>query len=145
MNWGFGSSPAGSRPEVALTLLDPGAVAVPYSAPDFPALARARFAEHALWLTRHKDGELYAAGRFPNQAKSADGLPVFVGDAESLEGQDVVLWYTAGLTHLARPEDYPVMPSESIGFRLAPRGFFARNPALDAPDPLRPPSADSKK
>jgi Cu2+-containing amine oxidase len=26
------------------------------------------------------------------------------------------------------------MPTESIGFRLVPQGFFARNPALDAPD-----------
>ena len=60
--------------------------------------------------------------------------PEFIQDAESLEGQDVVLWYTTGLTHLARPEDYPVMPTESIGFTLAPRGFFARNPALDVTD-----------
>jgi Cu2+-containing amine oxidase len=26
------------------------------------------------------------------------------------------------------------MPQESIGFKLIPHGFFARNPALDAPD-----------
>jgi primary-amine oxidase len=114
--------------------LEPGELAIPYSAPDFAGLARAQFARHQLWMTRYRDGELHAAGRFPNQAKGEDGLPVFIHDAESLEGQDVVLWYTTGLTHLSRPEDYPVMPTESIGFTLAPRGFFERNPALDVAD-----------
>ena len=32
------------------------------------------------------------------------------------------------------PEDFPVMPAETIGFRLLPRGFFTRNPALDVAD-----------
>jgi Cu2+-containing amine oxidase len=29
------------------------------------------------------------------------------------------------------------MPAETIGFRLVPRGFFARNPALDVADQSR--------
>jgi Cu2+-containing amine oxidase len=32
-----------------------------------------------------------------------------------------------------RPEDYQVMPTESIGFKISPSGFIANNPALDAP------------
>lgn len=111
--------------------LDPHGLAVPYSAKNFAPLARARFAEHALWLTRQRDGELHAAGKFPNRSIAPDGLPVYTRDAESLTGADVVLWYTTGLTHLARPEDYPVMPTEWLSFTLAPRGFFAQNPALD--------------
>ena len=31
---------------------------------------------------------------------------------------DVVLWYTFGVTHIARPEDWPVMPVEYTGFLL---------------------------
>ena len=54
-----------------------------------------------------------------------------------LTKQDVVVWYTTGYTHVARPEDSPVMPAETIGFRLVPRGFFARNPALDVADQSR--------
>jgi len=45
----------------------------------------------------------------------------------------VVVWYSTGFTHVPRPEDYPVMPTESIGFKISPSGFFANNPALDAP------------
>ena len=42
-----------------------------------------------------------------------------------------MLWYTFGVTHFVRPEDWPVMPVEYTGFVLMPVGFFDRNPALD--------------
>ena len=71
---------------------------------------------------------------FPNQGKTVAGLPEFVKDGASLAKQDVVVWYTTGYTHVARPEDFPVMPAETIGFRLIPRGFFTRNPALGVAD-----------
>jgi primary-amine oxidase len=116
--------------------LIPGETAVPYSSPAFAPLTRAAFAAHPVWVTRYKDGELYAAGDFPNQGKAGSGLPAFITPPEDLDpaGSDVVLWYTAGFSHAPRPEDHPVMPTESIGFRLVPHGFFARNPALDVPD-----------
>ena len=114
--------------------LEPGGVALPFSAPDFPGLTRAAFAQHQLWVTKYQEGELYAAGPFPNQGKTAAGLIEFVEDAASLAKQDVVVWYTAGYTHVTRPEDFPVMSAETIGFRLMPRGFFTRNPALDVAD-----------
>jgi primary-amine oxidase len=117
--------------------LEPGGVAVPYSAPDFPGLTRAAFAQHQLWVTQYKEGEMYAAGPFPNQARAVAGLPEFVKDAASLAKQDVVVWYTAGYTHVTRPEEFPVMSAETIGFRLVPRGFFTRNPALDVGDESR--------
>ena len=44
-----------------------------------------------------------------------------------------MLWYTFGVTHFVRPEDWPVMPVEYTGFLLSPFGFFDRNPALDVP------------
>jgi primary-amine oxidase len=50
-----------------------------------------------------------------------------------LDGQDVVLWHTFGSTHITRPEDWPVMPVERVGFTLKPDGFFDRNPSLDVP------------
>jgi len=117
--------------------LEPGGVAVPYSAPDFPGLTRAAFAQHQLWVTQYKEGEMYAGGPFPNQARAVAGLPEFVKDAASLAKQDVVVWYTAGYTHVTRPEEFPVMSAETIGFRLVPRGFFTRNPALDVGDESR--------
>jgi Cu2+-containing amine oxidase len=48
----------------------------------------------------------------------------------SLLGADPVVWYTFGVTHFVRPEDYPVMPCDTIGFTLRPVGFFEANPAL---------------
>jgi primary-amine oxidase len=115
--------------------IEPAAFAIPYSAPDFPGLERAQFAAHQLWLTRYQDKEQYAAGPFPNQGKAPDGLVRYVDPPEMLsEDDDVVVWYTTGFTHIAKPEDFPTMSTESIGFRLAPRGFFDRNPALDVAD-----------
>ena len=35
--------------------------------PDYEPLLRAAFARHPFWVTRYRDGELYAAGDFPNQ------------------------------------------------------------------------------
>lgn len=48
----------------------------------------------------------------------------------ALLGADPVVWYTFGVTHFVRPEDYPVMPCDTIGFTLRPVGFFKANPAL---------------
>lgn len=111
-------------------------IAVPYSAPNYEPLLRAAFASHAFWVTRYRDGELYAAGDFPNQGVAGSGLMTFANPPEPLaeSGTDVVVWQTIGITHVPRPEDYPVMPSETIGFKIVPHGFFDRNPALDAPE-----------
>lgn len=123
--------------------IESNAVAVPLSSPLYEPLQRAAFASHAFWITRFREDEKYAAGDFPNQGRAGEGLLKFVSPAESLGGDfgtDLVVWHTIGLTHVPRPEDYPVMPTETIGFKLAPHGFFDRNPALDAqelPSPRR--------
>ncbi|GIT54555.1 MAG: hypothetical protein Ct9H300mP16_17150 [Pseudomonadota bacterium] len=44
-------------------------------------------------------------------------------------------WHNIGVVHLPRPEDFPVMPVEYIGFMLKPVGFFERNPALNLAPP----------
>jgi primary-amine oxidase len=46
--------------------------------------------------------------------------------------KDVVLWYTFSVVHLPRPEDWPVMPTHTAGFRLVPVGFFTSNPTAPA-------------
>ena len=50
-----------------------------------------------------------------------------------------MVWYTFGHHHVPRPEDWPVMPVATAGFKLKPVGFFERNPALDVP-PSQPDS-----
>lgn len=37
------------------------------------------------------------------------------------------------VSHVPRPEDYPVMPTAYIGFLLKSSGFFDQNPANDVP------------
>jgi primary-amine oxidase len=92
---------------------------------------RAAFATANLWVTPWAPGEDRAAGDYPNQHDGNDGLPRFVTQDRPVADADVVMWHTYGLTHVARPEDWPVMPTEPVGFSLVPFGFFDRNPALD--------------
>jgi primary-amine oxidase len=113
-------------------VLLPGATAVPLTHPKNTVRQRARFLDHPLSVTRQRAGEMYPAGTYPNQSRGGEGLPRWV-NGEGLENTDVVLWYTVGMTHVARPEEWPVMPVERGGFRLVPHGFFNRNPALDLP------------
>jgi primary-amine oxidase len=61
------------------------------------------------------------------------GGPEWVADDEAIEDTDVVVWYTMGVTHHPRAEEWPIMPVATAGFRLVPAGFFERNPALDVP------------
>ena len=80
-----------------------------------------------------------AAGRRrpPQPARrAAPACPPGPQADRDLVDTDVVVWYSFGVTHLPRPEDWPVMPVEYTGFLLSPYGFFDRNPALDvAPSP----------
>jgi primary-amine oxidase len=100
---------------------------------DSPIGRRAGFARHNLWVTPYDRNELRAAGDYVNQHEGGDGLPRWTAADRSLVDADVVVWYTFGVTHFVRPEDWPVMPVEYCGFVLAPFGFFDRNPALDVP------------
>ncbi|MFD4527315.1 primary-amine oxidase [Streptomyces sp. NPDC058470] len=94
---------------------------------------RAAFATKHLWVTRHADDERYPAGDLVNQHPGGAGLPSWTAADRSVDGEDIVLWHTFGLTHFPRPEDWPVMPVDYTGFRLKPVGFFDRNPTLDVP------------
>jgi len=94
---------------------------------------RATFATKHLWVTRYDADERYPAGNHVNQHPGGAGLPQFVADDESINGEDIVVWHTFGSTHFPRPEDWPVMPVDRCGFALRPAGFFDRNPTLDVP------------
>jgi len=102
---------------------------------DAPALQRAGFVAHQLWVTQHSPRERFAAGDYPYQSRGGAGLPEYVQQDRPLRNEDVVVWYTFGAHHVARPEDWPVMPVSYIGFHLKPSGFFDGNPALDVPAP----------
>jgi primary-amine oxidase len=62
-----------------------------------------------------------------------DGLPAWTAADRPLENTDLVLWHTFTAHHVVRPEDWPVMPVTTVGFKLRADGFFDGNPALDLP------------
>jgi primary-amine oxidase len=111
----------------------PGENAEPFAAADSWLRKRAGFLNAHVWVTPYSAAEMYAGGDYPNQSRGGDGLPKWTTANRSVDSQDIVLWYTMGITHNPRPEDWPVMPVHAAGFRLIPWGFFARNPALDLP------------
>jgi primary-amine oxidase len=115
--------------------LVPGENSVPFGSPDSWARKRAGFTNALFWVTPYDPSEMHAAGEYPNQSPGGEGLPKWTAANRSIENQDVVLWYTMGITHIPRPEEWPVMPVHKAGFKLVPVGFFARNPALDVPKP----------
>jgi primary-amine oxidase len=130
------------NPEVRNRLGDPVAYKLlPASSPTMLADPessvgrRAGFARHNLWVTPFAAEERRGAGDYPNQHAGGDGLPRWTAQDRSLTGTDIVAWHTFGVTHIPRPEDWPVMPVEYTGFHLIPVGFFGANPALDVPPP----------
>jgi len=108
--------------------------------PDSPVVRRARAIEHTLWVTPYSADERWPCGEFPNLSAEDSGLPAWTARDRSIENADVVLWYVFGINHVTRPEDWPVMPVDTVSFWLKPVGFFDRNPALDVPghDPAHP-------
>ncbi|HEX4491425.1 MAG TPA: primary-amine oxidase [Acidimicrobiia bacterium] len=113
--------------------LIPGSTPTLLARADSSIAARAGFARHNLWVTPYSPDERRAAGEYPNQHAGGDGLPRWTEADRALVDTDVVVWHTFGVTHVVRPEDWPVMPVEYAGFLMAPVGFFDRNPALDVP------------
>ncbi|KQR94026.1 MAG: primary-amine oxidase [Microbacterium ginsengisoli] len=99
--------------------------------------ARAAFATKHLWGTAYDRDERWPAGRYPNAHAGGAGLPAYTADDRSIDDAELVLWHTFGLTHVPRPEDWPIMPVDYAGFWFKPYGFSDVNPALDVPEAPR--------
>ncbi|MCV7356838.1 primary-amine oxidase [Mycolicibacterium fluoranthenivorans] len=97
---------------------------------------RAGFATNNFWVTAYDESERYPAGD-PNQSRGGAGLPEYVAANRDIVDQDIVVWYTFGMHHVVRLEDWPVMPRQHVGFILQPHGFFDQNPTLNLPVPER--------
>ncbi|GAA4368185.1 primary-amine oxidase [Paeniglutamicibacter cryotolerans] len=103
--------------------------------PESSIARRAAFATKDLWVTRFAEEERYPTGDFVNQSPMDQGLPQFIAANRDIDTQDIVVWHTFGLTHYPRVEDWPIMPVDSVGFKMRPEGFFDRSPVLDVPAP----------
>ncbi|MGH7552253.1 MAG: primary-amine oxidase, partial [Longimicrobiales bacterium] len=102
------------------------------TADDYPR-RRAGFIDRHLWVTPHRTDERYAAGMYPTLSKPGEGLPKWTSSNRAVEKTDIVLWYTMGMHHMVRAEDWPVMPVVWNSFELRPFDFFDRNPTLNQP------------
>ncbi|KAL8735616.1 MAG: hypothetical protein Q9166_000785 [cf. Caloplaca sp. 2 TL-2023] len=94
---------------------------------------RAEFADHNIYVTRYRDGELYAGGKYTNQSRGGDGVRAWANRKENVKDTDLVVYVQFGLQHVTRVEDFPVMPCEIIEVAFKPVNFFDKNPALDVP------------
>ncbi|HWD06323.1 MAG TPA: primary-amine oxidase [Amycolatopsis sp.] len=101
--------------------------------PSSVASSRAAFATEHLWVLPYDAEQRWPAGDFVNQSPAGAGMPAWTAGDRDLDGEDLVVWHTFGLTHFPRPEDWPVMPVDYTGFTLKPVGFFDRNPSLGVP------------
>jgi primary-amine oxidase len=113
--------------------LAPGMTAATLLTPDDYPRRRAGFIDHQLWITPYRSEERYAAGDYPTLSTGGHGLPAWTKANRRIERTDLVLWYTIGMHHMVRAEDWPVMPVLWHSFELRPFDFFDRNPALDLP------------
>ncbi len=113
--------------------LVPGTNARPLVPMDEPPHARAGFIDHHLWVTPYRPDELWAAGHYTTLSPAGEGLPKWTRADRSIADTDLVVWYTLGMHHVPRAEDWPVMPIAWRSFELRPFDFFAANPALDLP------------
>lgn len=114
--------------------LMPEESAVPYLTKDNQIRKRAQFVNHHAWFTVFNDDEISAAALYPTTAPIGEGLPKYIANDEKLEEKDVVMWYSFGVTHVPRPEEWPMMNVHHTGFMLIPVNFFAENQAMKIPE-----------
>jgi primary-amine oxidase len=101
--------------------------------PGSPAMRRAGFIDNNFWVTPYNKDEMYADGDHPNQNDDVHGLREWAKQDRDIANKDVVAWYTMGVNHRTRPEDWPVLPVEVANFEIKPEGFTDQNPAIKLP------------
>ena len=94
---------------------------------------RAEFADHNIYVTTHRDRELYAGGWYTNQSRGGTGVRSWADRQDDVVDKDIVVWVQFGINHIPRIEDFPIMPCEVLKVMLKPVNFFDRNPAMDVP------------
>lgn len=113
-------------------MIMPGSNTLPYAGIPSGPRKMADFLESQVWVTTYKENEMHPAGEYPNTRGIKDGITNWVSDNEDVVGKDLVLWYNLGITHIVRPEDWPIMNTHTLGFTLTPFGFFDRNPVIES-------------
>lgn len=91
---------------------------------------RLNFMNKQIWVTRYSPDERFPEGKYPNRSNKDTGLGQFSADDQSIVNTDNVVWLTTGTTHVARAEEWPIMPTEWVNVLLKPWNFFNETPTL---------------
>ncbi|WRT64903.1 uncharacterized protein IL334_001842 [Kwoniella shivajii] len=96
---------------------------------------RAPFARQNMFVTAYSDDEKFPSEVHINQNPGGKdfGSQQWINRDDDIVNKDIVCWPCFGVTHISRPEDWPIMPVEILRVHLKPSGFFDRNPGLDVP------------
>jgi primary-amine oxidase len=98
---------------------------------------RLSFMDKQIWVTRYDPNERFPEGKYPNRSASDTGLGQFSADDQPIVNTDNVVWMTTGTTHVARAEEWPMMPTEWVHTLLKPWNFFDATPTLGLNRPAR--------
>lgn len=91
---------------------------------------RVTFMDKQLWVTKYEENERYPEGKYPNRSDEDTGLGAFTSNDDNIVNTDNVVWMTTGTTHVARAEEWPIMPTEWVYTMLKPWNFFDQTPTL---------------
>ncbi len=94
---------------------------------------RVNFMDKQLWVTKYDPDERFPEGEYPNRTNTDTGLKQYTTNNDSIENVDNVVWMTTGTTHVARAEEWPILPTEWVYTMLKPWNFFDQTPTLDLP------------
>jgi primary-amine oxidase len=83
-------------------------------------------ADDQMFVTPYNEEELFPSDIHINQNLGGEdfGLQKWVNRDENVRNTDIVCWPCFGVTHISRPEDWPIMPVEILRVHLKPSGFF---------------------
>ena len=113
--------------------LMPSSTVTPFLSPDGPSGWRAGYTFNDLWVTKFDADQRFPTGEFVNGSDGSDGFPNFTSQNRPIVDTDIVAWHVFGLHHQPRPEDWPVQPCITCGFKLMPVGFFDDSNVRDLP------------
>lgn len=67
---------------------------------------------------------------YPNRSAKDTGLGQFSADDQKIVNTDNLVWLTTGTTHVARAEEWPIMPTEWVNVLLKPWTYFSETSTL---------------
>lgn len=79
-----------------------------------------------MFVTPYNGEEIFPSDIHINQNLGGEdfGLQKWVNRDENVRNTDIVCWPCFGVTHISRPEDWPIMPVEILRVHMKPSGFF---------------------